>query len=237
MTGNHDDALPSQVFEAILQFDTCIIANAIEKFGVRLHNEGYTRPGLQCVTGGFPRLLGYAATARIRSSDPPMTGNSYLDRTDWWLGIQSLPAPRIAVIQDLHAESGLGSIVGEVHAAVLKALQCQGVITNGTVRDIPAVARMQFPMFARAAAVSHAYTHIVDYGQPVRIYGLEIRPGDLLFADCHGVVSIPHQIAAQLPEVAARIRIQEQRIIDLCQSPNFSTDRLLEAIRTTDREN
>jgi regulator of RNase E activity RraA len=59
----------------------------------------------------------------------------------------------------------------------------------------------------------------------------------LLFADCHGVVSIPHQIAAQLPAVAARISAQERRIIDLCQSPNFSTDRLLEAIRTTDREN
>jgi len=237
LTGDHVHALPSKVFEAILQFDTCIIANAIEKFGVRLRNEGYTRPGLQCVTGGFPRLLGYAATSRIRSSDPPMTGNSYLDRTDWWMGIQSLPAPRIAVIQDLHAESGLGSVVGEVHAAVLKALQCQGVITNGTVRDIPAVTRMQFPLFARGASVSHAYTHIVDYAQPVRIFGLEIRAGDLLFADCHGVVSIPHEIAAQLPEVAARISAQERRIIDLCQSSNFSTAKLLEAIRTTDREN
>ena len=237
MTGNHGHALPPQVLEAIRQFDTCNISNAIEKFGVRLRNEGYTRPGLQCVTGGFPRLLGYAATARIRSSDPPVTGNSYLDRTDWWVGIQSLPAPRIAVIQDLHAESGLGSVVGEVHAAVLKALQCQGVITNGTVRDIPAVARMQFPMFARAPAVSHAYSHIVDYGQPVRIFGLEIRPGDLLFADCHGVVSIPREIAAQLPEVAARIRAQERRIIDVCQSPEFSAEKLLEAIRTTDREN
>jgi regulator of RNase E activity RraA len=96
---------------------------------------------------------------------------------------------------------------------------------------------MQFPMFARSAAVSHGYTHIIDYGQPVRIFGLEIRPGDLLFADCHGVVSIPHEIAAQLPAAAARIRVQEQRIIDLCQSPDFSTERLLEAIRTADQGN
>jgi hypothetical protein len=104
--------------EAIRQFDTGNIANGIENFGVRLRNEGYTRPGLQCVTGGFPRSFGYAATARIRSSDPPVTGNTYLDRTDWWVGIQSLPAPRIAVVQDLHAESGLGSVVGEVIAAL-----------------------------------------------------------------------------------------------------------------------
>jgi regulator of RNase E activity RraA len=131
----------------------------------------------------------------------------------------------------------MGSAVGEVHAAVLKALQCEGVITNGTARDIPAVARMQFPMFARAAAVSHGYTHIVDYGQPVRIFGLEIRPGDLLLADCHGVVSIPREIAAQLPEMAARNRVQEKRIIDFCQSPGFSAEGLLEVIKTTDRGN
>ena len=236
MTANHR-ALPAEVLDAIRQFDTCIVANAIETFGVRLRNEGYTMPGLQCVTGGFPRLIGYAATARIRSSDPPVSGGAYRDRTDWWSGIQQLPAPRIAVIQDLHAESGLGSVVGEVHAAILSALQCQGVITNGTVRDIPAVARMQFPMFARAAAVSHAYSHIVDYGQPVLIYGLEICSGDLLFADCHGVVSIPRQIAAQLPAAAARVRIQEKKLIDLCQSPEFTTERLLELIQTADKGN
>ena len=69
MTGNHEHPLPTQILESIRQFDTCTIANAIEKFSVRLRNVGYTRPGLQCVTGGSPRLLGYAATARIRIID------------------------------------------------------------------------------------------------------------------------------------------------------------------------
>jgi hypothetical protein len=40
--------------EALRQFDTCAIANAIERFGVRLRNQGFTQPGLQCITGGFP---------------------------------------------------------------------------------------------------------------------------------------------------------------------------------------
>src|SRR5689334_3455901 len=100
----------------IRQFDTCTIANAIETFNVRLRNEGYTRPGLRCVTGGEPRILGYAATARLRSSDPPMSGKAYLDRTDWWTMIERLPMPRIAVIQDLDTGEGAASCVGEVHA-------------------------------------------------------------------------------------------------------------------------
>ena len=62
-------------------------------------------------------------------------------------------------------------------------------------------------------------------GQPVKIFGLEIRSGDLLYADCHGVVSIPHEIVAELPAAAAKIREHEQRIIDICRSPGFSLEK------------
>jgi 4-hydroxy-4-methyl-2-oxoglutarate aldolase len=223
--------VPPEVLDGIRQFDTCTVANAIERFKVRLRNEGFTRPGLNCVTGGSQRLLGYAATCRVRAADPPMSGDSYVGRTDWWAEIGNLPVPRIAVIQDLDAAALGASTVGEVHAAILKAFHCDGLITNGAVRDLPGVSRMQFPMFASSVAVSHAYTHMVDYGTPVEIFGLTIHTGDLLYADCHGVLSIPLDIAPRIPEAAAAIRAQEQEIIDLCQSPEFSTERLLKAVQ------
>jgi regulator of RNase E activity RraA len=224
--------LPRATFDAIRQFDTCTIANAIERFGVRLRNEGFTRPGLRCVTGDLPRLLGYAATCRVRSADPPMSGNAYVDRTDWWETIGLLPVPRIAVFQDLDAVASGASTIGEVHAAILKAFHCEGVITNGSVRDVPGVSRMQFPMFASAVSVSHSYMHIVDFGAPVEIFGLQIRSGDLLYADVHGVVSIPLDIAARVPEAASELRAKEQEIVALCQSPEFSLEKLLKAVQT-----
>jgi regulator of RNase E activity RraA len=231
-TATSGPALSPAVLDSIRQFDTCTIANAIETFRVRLRNEGFTRPGLRCVTGGSPRVLGYAATCRVRSADPPMSGNAYVDRTDWWDTIGLLPAPRIAVFQDLDAADSGASTIGEVHAAILKALRCEGVITNGSVRDIPAVSEMDFPMFAPAVSVSHSYMHIVDFGAPVEIFGLPVRSGDLLFADCHGVVSIPLEIAARIPAAASEIRDREQAIIRLCQSPEFSVEKLLKAIQT-----
>jgi regulator of RNase E activity RraA len=161
-----------------------------------------------------------------------MSGNAYLDRTDWWGAIEELPVPRIAVIQDIEAGSGLGSAMGEVHAAILKALRCDGVITNGTVRDIPGVARMQFQAFASAVAVSHSYMHVVDYGAPVEIFGLKIHSGSLVYADCHGVISIPLEIAGELPKVASQLHARERRIIDVCQSPAFSPEKLLQAIKS-----
>ena len=224
----------STQLEAIQQFDTCTIANAIEHFKVRLRSDGFTRPGLRCVTKGATRLLGYAATSRVRSSNPPMTGAAFLDRTEWWSNVETLPIPRVAVIQDMDP-SPRGACMGEVHAAILKALNFAGVITNGPVRDIPALSELDFPVFAPFLSVSHAYMHVLDYGQPVEILGLHVHAGDLLFADCHGVVSIPMEIAAELPVVAARIRSKERRIVQLCLSPGFSTENLLKEIRSDEQ--
>ena len=212
------------------EFDTCTIANAIERCGLRLRNEGFTLPGLQCLTPPAQPLVGYAATYQVRSSDPPLTGSVYLDRTDWWEAIEKLPSPRVAVIQDLEPEA-YGSVVGEVHCAILRAFHCLGVITNGAVRDIPAVNRMGFPLFAQHAAVSHSYTHVVDYGGRVEIFGLEILSGDLVMADCHGAILIPIEMAEELPRVAAEIRAGERRIIDVCRSPDFSPQKLLQIIK------
>jgi 4-hydroxy-4-methyl-2-oxoglutarate aldolase len=227
MIGTEENCLP---IDALRQFDTCTIANAIERFGVRLRNEGYTQPGLRCVTGGFPCLVGYAATCHVRAADPPVSGPAYLDRTDWWNAIQHLPVPRIAVIQDVEPAL-VGGIAGEVHAAILRAFHCVGLITNGAVRDLPAVAAMPFPMFAGSVAVSHGYAHMVDYGKPVDIFGLRIHCGDLLMVDVHGAISIPAALADRLPAAAERIRAHEQRIIQVCEDEQFSPDRLLEAIR------
>lgn len=226
--------LPLSLLDKIRQYDTCTIANVIEGFQVRLRNEGFTREGLICPTVDFPRVVGYAATFHVRSSEPSLTGNPYAERTDWWAEIARLPLPRIAVIEDLDAGRGAAACVGDVHAAILKAFGCQAVITNGAVRDIPGVREFAFPMFARAVAVSHSYSHMVDFGSPVEVFGLKIQAGDLLYADCHGVVSIPHKLAPGIPPAAERIRRHERRIIDLCLSPDFSPEKLLKTIDGSD---
>jgi 4-hydroxy-4-methyl-2-oxoglutarate aldolase len=142
-----------------------------------------------------------------------------------------LPIPRIAVLQDIDETPGHGASVGEVHGAILKALGCEGVVTNGSVRDIPAASAMRFPMFACGVSVSHSYIHMVDFGGPVEICGLAIRSGDLLYADCHGVLSIPIEIAAEIPQAADKIARERRTIIDLCRSPEFSLDKLRKQVQ------
>jgi len=224
-------SLTFEQMESLRRLDACTLANAIETFHERLRNEGFMGHNVRCLFPQLQPMIGYAATVKIRGSSPPTTGNLYHDRTDWWDYIVSLPAPRIVVVEDVSTRPGLGSLVGAVHMNILRALHCAGVITNGSVRDIPAAESAGFHYFAGSVSVSHAYVHIVDIGKAVEIDGLKIRSGDLLHGDLHGVQTIPLDIAPQIPAVAARISAEEQALIALCRSPEFTLQKLRAALK------
>ena len=220
------EPLDAKLLEVLRHLDAGTLANAIETFQKRLRNEGFIDHTVHCLCPRLEPMVGYAATLRIRGSTPPTAGGAYADRTDWWNYVLTLPTPRVAVVQDISARPGLGALVGAVHMNILRALQCVGVVTNGAVRDLPAAESVGFHYFAGSLTVSHAYVHIVEIGSEVEIGGLKIQSGDLLHGDSHGAQSIPLDIAAQIPPVAAQIAAQEQAIIDLCRSPDFSLERL-----------
>jgi 4-hydroxy-4-methyl-2-oxoglutarate aldolase len=230
MTANR---LPPALLDQLGRLSTCVVASTIETFGVRLRNVGFADSSIRCIFEGFPPVVGYAATARIRTTDPPMEGHSYYERTDWWNHILTIPAPRVVVIEDMDSPPGLGAFVGEVHANILLALGCVGLVTNGAVRDVPGVRSAGFQMFARNVSVSHAYAHVFDFGGAVEVGHLKVSPGDLIHADRHGVHMIPGEIAGQIPLAAQEIQEKRNRLIGLCRSPDFSVEKLREAIRQT----
>jgi regulator of RNase E activity RraA len=176
-------------------------------------------------------MLGYAVPIKIRCSSPPSKGHAYLDRTDWWKYILTLPEPRVVAIQDADDQPGTGAFLGEVHSSILLALGCVGAVTNGAVRDLSAVESMRFQLFAGNAAVSHAYSHIVEIGSEVQIGGLKIKPGELLHGDRHGILSIPIGLAAEIPAVANNILEQERKLIALCRSRDFTLEQLSAAVK------
>ena len=227
----HRTVLSSVDLEALKGFDSCTISNAIERLNVRLRNEGFLSGVARCQFPRLPPMAGYAATARIRTSSPPMSHRCYYDRMDWWNYVASVPEPRVLVLQDADHNPGLGAFVGEIHAAIGVALNCVGCVTNGAVRDLQAVEAMGFQMYANHTSVSHAYAHIVDFGEPVEINSLKISSGDLLHGDRHGVVNVPLSIANQVPNVAAKIKADELSLIEFCRSPSFSLQELAARIQ------
>lgn len=215
---------------ALGKLDTCTVSNAIETFDARLRNEGFADSRVKCQFPGQGPVTGYAVTGRIRTSHMPPAAHSYHDRTDWWNYILSIPAPRIVVMEDVDERPGFGAFIGEVHANILKSLDCVAFVTNGAVRDLAAVEKLGFQLFAGDPTVSHAYAHIVSFGIPVEVGGLTVAPGDLLHGDRHGILSVPPALVPEIPAAAARLREGEGRIIELCQSGDFSLAKLRAAV-------
>ncbi|MES1260823.1 MAG: RraA family protein [Acidobacteriota bacterium] len=217
--------------ESLALYNTCILSDAVNHLGLHLSNEGFTRPGLRRLTPGGATIAGYAATARIRSSDTPITGRTYFQHTEWWAEIDRLPRPRLVVIEDIDDTPGLGACVGEIAAAAFRALHCAGAVTNGSCRDLAAVSAIGFDLFAAHVSPSRAYAHLVDHGSPVTIAGLLVRPGDLLVADCHGVLSLPAEHAARICELAADLANRKRTFVQFCASQPFSIGAMEEHLR------
>ena len=231
MTQQGREAFPNSppdadTLELLRNLDTCAVANSIEATGVRLRNEGYMDSTIHCLFTELPPLVGFALPLRVRSGEPPIEALAYVDRVDWWEQFLAIPQPRVLVVEDEPGGAASGSILGEVHANIYRALGCAGIVTNGAVRDLPALRRLGFPVFASHVSVSHAYAHVVAVGDPVTVGGLQIRTGDLLHGDGHGILSIPLQVAQELPVIAVRQKKQEQAIIDYCHSTEFTVEGL-----------
>ncbi len=218
---------PPALLEQLRRQSTCVVATAVESFHLRSPNTGFTDSSVRCLFPDCPTVIGYAVTAKIKSAAPGLSGIApdYW-QPDWWKAIQAVPAPRIAVVEDEDNPPGLGAFVGEVHANILRALGCVALVTNGAVRDLPDVDSCGFQMFAGNVAVSHAYAHLSGFGETVEVGHLRIRPGELLLGDRHGVVSIPAEIAAEVPGVAREILERRHFVVGLCRSQDFSIERL-----------
>jgi 4-hydroxy-4-methyl-2-oxoglutarate aldolase len=223
--------LTEEELHALPQFDTCMVANAVETFNVRLRNTGFSDSSIRCMFPEAPPMVGYAVTARLRSGEPPISGRTFRDRGDFWNHILAAASPRILVLEDMDHPPGRGAFIGDMHAAILKALGCIGYLTNGAVRELPSVHSMGLQLFAGSVAVSHAYAHISDVGTRVTVGGMEVQPGELLHGDRHGVLMIPAEIAAAVPGVAAALQRAEKEVIDFCRSSSFSVARLSEVMK------
>jgi regulator of RNase E activity RraA len=213
------------MIEALRKITSPSVANAIETFKVRPRNQGQMSSEIRALFPEMGPLVGYAVTAVIRAEPEPLEGHR-ASTYGWWDYVLSLPAPRVVVVHDLDEPRGQGAQWGEVQANIHKALGCAGVVTDGSVRDLDEVRALGFQFAAAHVSVSHAYVHMVDFGLPVKLGGLWVKPGDLVHADQHGVVTIPPDIADRIADAVAKVEADERKIIDVCKSKDFSAQKL-----------
>jgi regulator of RNase E activity RraA len=214
--------LSSEELAALRRWPTCAISNAVELFNIRPRNEGFMLPEIKCIFPELGPMIGFAATAVISADSPE---GRRIPPPEWWEVVRKIPEPRVVVIHDLDRPV-IGSFWGEVNANIHKALGCVGTVTDGSVRDLDEVREAGFHFFASCVTVSHAYVHLVEVGIPVKVGGLVVKPGDLIMGDKHGVISIPLEIAGDVPKAAQMVEGWERRVINFCKSKEFTVDGL-----------
>src|SRR2546428_9447915 len=123
------DPLSLEELGALRRFSTPSIANAIERFNVRPRHHGFTGPEIRCMFPEMPPIVGYASTAIVRAEQPAAAGRG-VAVGDYWDFILSIPAPRIAVIQDIDQPCAIGSFWGEVNGNIPQAPRCLRALTH-----------------------------------------------------------------------------------------------------------
>jgi 4-hydroxy-4-methyl-2-oxoglutarate aldolase len=81
---------------------------------------------------------------------------------------------------------------GEVLTVAAEAAGVAGLVIDGGVRDVAAIAARRFPVFARGISVRGTVkASAPSVGQPMKLTGVEVAEHDLVVADDDGVIVIP----------------------------------------------
>ena len=86
-------------------------------------------------------------------------------------------------MQDLDKPHCYGACWGEVMAQMHRAFGCIGTITDGAIRDVEWMTAAGFKAIARRLAVGHGNYCPVRWNCPVEVFGVEVKPGQLIHAD------------------------------------------------------
>ncbi|MBV8600622.1 MAG: RraA family protein, partial [Candidatus Eremiobacteraeota bacterium] len=148
-------------------------------------------------------------------------------QSDLWRLLEKAPKPAIVVLQHPGPHPERASVFGDVVATIAQRLGAVGLVTDGSVRDFPAIMALRFGVWARGTVTSRGNGTTLAIGEEVSISGMQVGQGDLIYADTNGVVAIPKGLGLEelLAEVE-RVRKSDAERVRMILSPEFSIDRL-----------
>lgn len=217
-----------EVCAALAEFDSPTVSNAIEALGLRDKTDGYASAEIRCMYPELPPMVGLAVTCiHDTTTGGPVRPTRFFDLLD---AIEATGPPSVVVSQYAGSDRIRGCFAGDMAAGMWRRLGAVGVVTDSANRDLDMIKQRVpgFQVFGIGSISSHGNGAILDVSIPVVIGGLRIRPGDLIFADASGVVSVPIEAAEDVVASAGQVRDDEQRFFDMLADPSVTPRTLRE---------
>jgi regulator of RNase E activity RraA len=117
----------------------------------------------------------------------------------------------VMVLPDGLDYAGMGALM----ATAMKARGMTAAIIDGSVRDLPQIQRIQFPVYSRGVAPSTTINHFRFAGVnvPVTCAGAKVNGGDIIVADEDGVVAVPRAHAEDVLKKAQALDQTEHQML------------------------
>lgn len=199
-------AQPSQdpLVEGFRLVEVSSVSDAMEQlYGQRAYMSHGMRP---IFTTKFAGPAVTVLMKREEHKDGPAASQGMLDAID------AAPAGSVYVIVFPNGADYAG--LGGLMATALKSRSAAGAVVDASVRDLPQIKRLQFPVFGRGVIPATTINHyrFVAANVPVTCAGVKVSPKDIIAADEDGVVVIPREKAADVLKKAQELDDTEHRM-------------------------
>ena len=219
--------ISAETLAVLRRNDTPTVCNALEHVMGGRTAEGFTKSPTVCADPGLPPIVGFARTARIRASSPAQRPAAEVRalRLAYYEYVASGEGPNVVVIEDTDWPHCIGGFWGEMQVAQHKGLGIAGTVTNGVLRDL-GMLDPGYQVVAGSVGPSHAFVHVTDIDLPVIVFGMQVRPNDLVHADRHGAVVIPAQHIEKMADAIDLVLRKEVPILKSARAPGFTVEKL-----------
>ena len=138
----------------------------------------------------------------VRMAGPALTVTAHEDHLPVFSALAEAEPGEVLVIA---TGGGRLAVLGELFATEARRRGLAGVVIDGRCRDVAGLRRLGLPVFARGTIPASGSTvSRTALRTPVRCGGVDVRPGDMVFADDDGVViATPERMAAALETAEA----------------------------------